>query len=124
MIIMAEEATPKKFFGKLKPGKFDILALAALAGFIILMAALIYAPKGECEVARAGGTCVPAKDVIIEDCNYWAKYGCDSTKDASFPDIEFEIGSLCKIQNSLHGTGLDCSNLKTACNQITQKQVC
>lgn len=118
------EKNKKQFFGKLKLGKWDLVALAVLAGFIILMSALIYAPKGGCEVARAGATCVPAKDVLVEDCNYWAKFGCDSTKDASLPDIEFEIGSLCKIQNSLHGTGLDCSNLKMACNQITQKQVC
>lgn len=121
---METETKSRKFFGKLKLGKWDLIAIAVLAGFIILMAALIYAPKGGCEVARAGFTCVSAKDVIIEDCNYWAKYGCDSTKDASLPDIEFEIGGLCKIQNSLHGSGLDCSNLKQACNQIAQKQVC
>lgn len=114
----------KETIKKIKLGKWDILALAALAGFIILMAALIYAPKGGCEVARAGATCVPARDVLVEDCNYWAKFGCDSTKDAGLPDIEFEIGSLCKVQNSLHGSGLDCSNLKMACNRITGKQVC
>jgi len=122
-MIMSEE-NKKRLFGKLKLGKWDLVALAALAGFIILMAALIYAPKGGCEVARAGFTCVPAKDVIVEDCNYWAKFGCDSAKDASLPDIEFQIGSLCKIQNNLHNSGLDCSNLKMACSQITQKQVC
>ncbi len=121
---MADETKPKTFFGNLKLGKWDIAAIAALAGFIILMAALIYAPKGGCEVARAGGTCVPAKDVLIGNCNFWGKFGCDSSKDASLPDIEFEIAGLCKIQNSLHGTGLDCSNLKTACNQIAQKSVC
>lgn len=123
VMIMPEERK-KHFFGKIKLGKWDLIAMAALAGFIILMAALIYGPKGNCEVARAGFTCVPAKDVIIEDCNYWSKWNCDSSKDASLPDIEFEIGSLCKIQNNLHGTGLDCSNLKTACNQMAQKQVC
>lgn len=122
-MIMPEE-NKKRLFGKLKLGKWDLMAIAVLAGFIILMAVLIYGPKGNCEVARAGFTCVPAKDVIIEDCNYWAKFGCDSTKDASLPDIEFEIQSLCKIQNSLHGTGLDCSNLKMACNQIAQRSVC
>lgn len=116
------EKTGRKFPVKL--GKFDLIAIAALAGFIVLMAALIYAPKGNCEVARAGFACVPAKEVIIEDCNYWSKWNCDSTKDASLPDIEFQIGSLCKIQNSLHGSGLDCSNLKIVCNQITGKQVC
>ncbi len=121
---MADETSPKKLFGKIKLGKFDILALAALAGFIILMGVLIYSPKGGCEVARAGFACVPAKDVLVEDCDYWAKFGCDSSKDASLPDIEFQIEGLCKIQNRLHGSGLDCSNLKSACNQITQKQVC
>ncbi|MFZ3077132.1 MAG: hypothetical protein WA139_01640 [Candidatus Aenigmatarchaeota archaeon] len=121
---MAEESIPKKFFGKMKLGKWDLAAIAVLAGFIILMSALVYAPKNGCEVARAGGTCVPAKDVIVEDCNYWAKFGCDSAKDASLPDIEFEIAGLCKIQNNLHGSGLDCSNLKAACNQMAQKQVC
>ncbi len=45
---------PLRAFGNLKPGKLDLIAIAALAGFIILMAALIYAPKGGCEVARAG----------------------------------------------------------------------
>lgn len=109
---------------KFKLGKWDLMALAALAGFIILMAVLIYAPKGGCEVARAGFACVPAKDVLIEDCNYWSKWNCDSTKDASLPDIEFQIGSLCKIQNNLHGQVLDCSSLKNACNQITEKQAC
>lgn len=118
------EENKKHLLGNLKPGKWDILALAALAGFIILMAALIYAPKGGCEVARADSACVPAKDVLVEDCGYWAKYGCDSAKDASLPDIEFQIAGLCKIQNSLHGAGLDCSNLKAACNRITGKQVC
>ncbi len=121
---MAEEPKQKKLFGKIKIGRWDILAIAALAVFIAVMAALIYAPKGNCEVARAGGTCAPAKDVLTEGCNYWAKFGCDSTKDASLPDIEFEIQSLCKIQNNLHVTGLDCSDLKQACNQITQKSVC
>lgn len=124
VIFMTDETKPKLIFGKLKFGKWDILAIAALAGFIILMAALIYAPKGGCEVARAGFACVPAKDVLIENCNYMSKWNCDSSKDASLPDIEFEIQSLCKIQNNLHGTGLDCSNVKMTCNQITQKQVC
>jgi len=121
---MDNETKPRKFFGNLKLGKWDLMALAALVGFIILMAALVYAPKNGCEVARAGGTCVPAKDVLVENCNYWAKFGCDSAKDASLPDIEFEIAGLCKIQNNLHGAGLDCSNLKMVCNQMVQKQVC
>lgn len=119
-----EEKSSRNILKRVKLSRFDILALAALVGFIVLMASLIYAPKGGCEVARAGFTCAPAKDVMVEDCSYWSKWNCDSSKDISLPNIEFQIEGLCKVQNRLHGTGLDCSNLKQACNQIAERQVC
>jgi len=108
----------------IKISKWDVFAVLGLAAFIIIMSVLVYAPKGECEVARPGYKCASAKSVMIENCNYWGKYACNTSADVSLPQVEWYIGNLCKIANENHGYGYECANLKLACNQVTGKQVC
>ncbi len=123
--IMEEEKPEKKKkikFPKLK--KWDIISVIALIIFVILMAIPLYVSKGECEVARAGYKCESAKNVMIENCIYWGKYNCDTESDVSLPQIEWYIGNLCDIHNQYHNAGLDCANLKLACNQITGNITC
>ncbi len=114
----------KKFPFKIKLTKWDIVSIIALIIFIILVSIPTYLPKGECEVARPGYKCASLKDVMIENCIYWGKYDCNTEADISLPQIEWYIENLCKLQNQYHNTGLDCSNLKSACNQITGNQTC
>jgi hypothetical protein len=104
--------------------KIDIIAVILLIAFLILVATLIHMPKGGCEVARPNYKCASFEDVMIENCVYWGSYDCDTSADASLPDIEWYIQNLCNLQNSYHGSGLDCSNLKAACNKITGDQTC
>jgi hypothetical protein len=122
MVVKSMEENKKKFSFKLK--KTDIVGLAVLVAFVALMAMMVYAPKDSCEVARPNYQCASLKDVMIENCGYWGKYGCETSADISLPDIEWYIGNLCQLQNSYHSTGLDCSNLKQACNQITGNLTC
>lgn len=112
----------KKYFKKIT--KKDWLAILALIIFVILVSIPVYIPKGECEVARPGYKCESLKNVMIENCNYWSNYSCDSNADVSLPQIEWYIGNLCKLQNQYHKSNLDCANLKLACNQITESQTC
>ncbi|MEM5804527.1 MAG: hypothetical protein QXU82_01630 [Candidatus Aenigmatarchaeota archaeon] len=104
--------------------RFDIAAIAALVIFVILVSIPVYTDKQGCEVARPGYKCASAKDVMIEHCNYWAKWNCDTSADNSLPQVEWYIGNLCNIHNRYHADKLDCSNLKLACNQAAGKTVC
>ena len=81
-------------------------------------------PRGSCEVATAAYKCVPAQEVIIEHCNYWGNWSCDSSKDVSLPQVEWYISNLCQIHNKLHDNKFDCNNLRLTCNQATGKKVC
>ena len=119
-----EEHEKRKLPFKIKLTKSDIIALVVLIFFVGLFAMLTYWPKDNCEVARPEYKCATFKDVMIENCNFWGNYSCNSAKDVSLPDIEWYIGKLCDFQNQYHGSGLDCSDLKSACNQITGKQIC
>jgi len=120
-----EEEKPKRRFPfKIKLSKLDIIAIIILIIFVILVTIPVYAPKGGCEVARAGYKCASFKDVMIENCVYWGDYNCDTSADVSLTQIEWYIENLCNLQNQYHNTGLDCSNLKSACNQITGSNVC
>lgn len=104
--------------------KKDWIALIALIIFVILVSIPVYIPKGGCEVARPGYKCASAADVMIEHCNYWGRYNCDSSADVSLAQVEWYINNLCQIHNKYHNAGLDCANLKLACNQITGNQTC
>jgi len=104
--------------------KWDNLAVLGLISFVIIMSILVYTPKGDCEVARPGYKCASASEVMVENCEYWGKYDCDSSSDVSLPQVEWYIGNLCKIANRDHNYGYDCAGLKHACNQVVEKQVC
>jgi len=119
-----EEKKSRRFPFKIKLTKWDILSIIVLIIFLILVSIPAYLPKGECEVARPGYKCASLKDVMIENCIYWGNYDCDTNADVSLPQIEWYIENLCRLQNQYHNTGLDCSNLKSACNKITEKQTC
>jgi len=109
---------------KIKLSKTDYVGLIFLIVFLILVAIPTYAPKDDCEIARPEYKCASIKDVMIENCNYWGKYQCNTNADISLPQVEWYIGNLCELQNQYHSAGLDCSNLKLACNTITGNQVC
>lgn len=116
----AEEKSKKRF----QLSKADKISILILIIFIILFTIPTYLPKGNCEVARPAYKCASLKDVMIENCVYWGNYNCDTQTDVSLPQVEWYIGNLCKLQNQYHNSGLDCSNLKKACNQITGNQTC
>jgi len=118
-----KEEKPKKWF-HIKLTKIDIVSIIALIIFVIIVTIPVYIPKGECEVARPGYECASLKDVMIENCVYWGNYSCNTGADVSLPQIEWYIENLCKLQNQYHNSGLECSNLKLACNQITKNQTC
>jgi hypothetical protein len=118
-----EEHKPRRF-PKIKLSKLDIIAIIVLVIVVILVTFPTYVSKGDCEVARADFKCASFKEVLIENCDYWSEYDCNTDADISLPQIESYIKSLCELENSYHNTGLDCSNLKSACNEITGKQTC
>jgi len=117
-----EEKSKKRF--NIKLTKIDIISIIALIIFVILVTIPVYLPKENCEVARPGYKCASLKDVMIENCIYWGNYSCNTDSDVSLPQIEWYIGNLCNLQNQYHSSGLECSNLKKACNQITENQTC
>jgi hypothetical protein len=119
-----EEKHKMPFKFKMKPSKVDIISIMILIIFLILVSIPSYVSKGDCEVARPAYKCASLKNVMIENCVYWGKYSCNSTADVSLPQVEWYIGNLCDLQNQYHNTGLDCSNLKQACNQIVGNQTC
>lgn len=123
---MAEEKKNEEHKARfnIKLSKKDVVAITVTVFFLILVTVPTYAPKGDCEVARPDYKCASLKDVMIENCNYWGKYQCNTNADVSLPQIEWYIGNLCNLQNQYHNTGLDCSNLKLACNKITGSQTC
>lgn len=103
----------------------DWLAVALLLVVIAVFAIPTYLPKNGCEVARAAYKCIPAKDVIIENCNLWGNWSCNTAADSSLEQVEWYIGNLCKLHDQLHpDDSLNCDNLKIACNQATGQQVC
>jgi len=113
----------KKYFN-IKLTKWDITAIIILIIFIILVSIPVWFPQGDCEVARAAYKCDTFETVMIENCNYWGTFDCDTDADVSLEQIEWYIGNLCEMQNEYHNTGLECSNLKRACNQIVGEEVC
>jgi len=100
----------------------DKVAIFALLAFIVLVSIPVYAPKGDCEIARPGYTCASSIDVMIENCNYWSQWSCDSSQDISLPQVEWYIDNLCDLASKRQS--LDCSNLKLACNQVTGENIC
>jgi len=118
-----EKKEPKKRF-RIKLSKWDKISIIALIIFVILVSIPVYISKGECEVARPGYKCASLKDVMTENCVYWGEYDCNTEADVSLPQIEWYIENLCNLQNQYHNSGLDCSNLKSACNQIVGNQTC
>lgn len=115
----------KKFkIPKIKLTKWDIISIAALIVFVVIVSIPTFLPKDTCEVARPEYKCASFEQVMIENCNYWGEYDCDTEADVSLTQVEWYIDNLCDLQNQYHGTGLDCSNLKIACNQITGADTC
>ncbi len=100
----------------------DMVGIALLVLVVIIFAIPVYAPKGDCEIARPGYKCASSVEVMKENCVYWGSYGCDSTKDVSLPQVEWYIGNLCQFASKKQP--LDCANLKVACNQITGNSTC
>jgi|WetSurMetagenome_2_1015567.scaffolds.fasta_scaffold446110_3 hypothetical protein len=107
-----------------KLSRNDVIAIVLLVAFLIVVSIPGYLPKNGCEVARPDYKCVPFIDVMKENCQDWAKYNCDTNADVSLTDIVWYTQNLCNLQNANHGTGLDCSDLKSACNQVVGSQVC
>lgn len=114
----------KKFFKMPKMNKWDKIVIVITIIFLILVCIPVYRDKNGCEVARPGYKCESAANVMIEHCTYWAKYGCDTSADVSLPQVEWYIKNLCDIHNQNHNAGLDCLNLKTACNVISGQSLC
>jgi hypothetical protein len=113
----------KKYFN-IKLTKWDVAAIIILIIFIIVVSIPTWFPQGDCEVARAAYKCDTFEIVMIENCNYWGTFDCDTDADVSLEQIEWYIGNLCEMQNKYHNTGLECSNLKRACNQVVGEEVC
>jgi hypothetical protein len=118
------EKPKRKFSFNLKMGKWDKISIITLIVFAIIFTLPTLVPKGECEVARPGYKCASLKDVMIEHCQYWGEYDCDTEADISLEQVEWYIENLCNLQNQYHDSGLDCSNLKRACNEISASLVC
>jgi hypothetical protein len=112
----------KLAFSKLS--RNDVAAIVILAAFLIIVSIPAYLPKNGCEVARPNYKCVSFVDVMKENCQDLAKYDCDVNADVSLTDIVWYTRNLCDLQNSNHGTGLDCSDIKSACNQMAGSQIC
>jgi hypothetical protein len=129
---MSEENQPQHHEGKpkfkmpfsYKVTKWDIIGAAISIVILSLMILPQYIPKDGCEVARPNNECATVKDVMTEHCAYWGNYSCNTSADVSLTQVEWYIGNLCKLQNQYHGTGLECSNLKSACNQMSGKNIC
>ena len=120
-----EKKEPEKEKRKfLKLTKKDIISVIALIIFLILVSIPVYTSKGECEIARPAYKCASIKSVMIENCVYWGNYSCNTNADVSLTQVEWYIKNLCDMQNKYHQTGLDCSNLKSACNKIIGNQTC
>jgi len=111
---------------KIQLTKKDKIGIAILISVVILLAIPVYyRPNPDCEVARPAYKCESAKNVMIEHCEYWGKFNCDTSADTSLPQVEWYIKNLCEIHNKgNHPEDFDCSNLKHACNQATGKQTC
>lgn len=105
--------------------KKDWLGIAILFVVVVLLAIPVYyMPNPDCEVARPDYKCASAKDVMVENCNLWGKFNCDSTADSSLPQVEWYLGNLCQIHNKDHADQLDCANLKATCNSVVGHVVC
>ncbi len=107
-----------------KPTQKEIFVLVAFVIFLILVTIPVYKPRNGCEVARPGYECASAKDIMMENCKYWAKYNCNTSADVSLPQVVWYIENLCKIANELHDYGYECSNPKIACNQAAGREIC
>ena len=109
-------------FPKLDKG--DKIAIAFALIFLILVAIPVQRSKNGCEVARPGYKCASAAEVMIENCNYWSKFSCDTSSDNSLVQVEWYIDNLCDIHNRYNKNKIDCSNLKSACNQVSRQSLC
>jgi hypothetical protein len=122
--VKEEHKEKRKLPIAIKLTKWDAVGIAILAVFVILVTIPTYVPKDNCEVARPDYKCATFKDVMIENCAYWGNYSCNTQADPSLTQTEWYIQNMCALQNKYHNSGLDCSNLKSACNQIAGKSIC
>ncbi len=97
--------------------KADYAAVAALIIFVSFFAYIANKDKGDCEIAQAGYKCESIKNVLVENCNYWGNFSCDSAKDVSLPQIEWYIGNLCNLGKDKYKF-TDCADLKNVCNGV------
>jgi len=105
--------------------KRDYAGVAFLIIVMILLSVMVYyRPNPDCEVSRPAFKCETAKFVMVEHCDYWGGFECDSSADVSLPQVEWYIKNLCAIHNKYHPDQLDCANLKHACNQATGETTC
>jgi hypothetical protein len=99
----------------------DWLGIALLVIVVVLLAIpTYYRPNTDCEVARPAYKCESAFNVMKEHCAYWGEFKCNTAADNSLPQVEWYLKSLCDIHNADHANKLDCTNLKHACNQVSE----
>ena len=108
----------------LKLSRTDVLAIVVLVVFVAVISLPAYLPKNGCEVARPDYKCVTFVDVMKENCQFWGKYDCDTNADPSLPDLVWYTQNLCNLQNENHGSGFDCSDLNSVCNEVVGSPVC
>jgi hypothetical protein len=89
------EKPKRKLSLNLKMSKWDKISIMITLVFVVLVVLPTLTPKDNCEVARPGYECASIKDVMIEHCQYWGEYDCDTS-----------------------------SNLKMACNEISASLIC
>lgn len=109
---------------KIKIQKSDIVWIILLLVVVGIVSIPNWLPKDGCEVARPGYKCESFENVMIENCVYWGTYDCDTSADVSLTQVEWYLDNLCDLQNKYHNTGLECSNLRKACNTIVGNQIC
>jgi hypothetical protein len=120
----SEPKRPKTLPFNIKIGRNEVIVIIASVIVLAVMSIPPYLPLNDCEVARPAYKCASFQDVMKENCVYWGNFSCNTASDASLPDVEWYILNMCKLQNQYHGTGLDCANLKAACNRIVGNQTC
>ncbi len=105
-------------------GKKEAAVTAVFLIFLFLASYPLHKPKNGCEIARPGYKCASSLDVLRENCEYWARYNCNTSADPSLPQVVWYIENLCRIANRYHNTNFDCSNPKLVCRSVLNTSVC
>ena len=101
----------------MKITKKDIIAIALLVVFIILLSIPNFINRSDCEVARPNYKCSSLKDVLIENCAY--------LKVNNFSDvgIAWYIQQICPLQNRYHNSNIDCSSPQNICRYLNSTDI-